>query len=211
MPRDYKYRAAANNRYSRPYPRQRSGGIWRWLLITVLVVAFIFLLQLLVVKIPALIFGQHADPATQQLEDKIKQVIPLEQAAKQPEPTVVKTEPPAPPAEVTRYDFYTILPQAETVVPDHEIKTRVREEFVGKSKLAKYNMQVGSFQKNEEAEALKLKLAKLGIESQIESAKVGATSWRRVKIGPYNNPSIVANITELLQKNNISVLVTESD
>jgi cell division protein FtsN len=95
------------------------------------------------------------------------------------------------------------------VVPDYEIKTRVREELVGKTKATKYVMQAGSFRDAEEANRHKAKLAKLGIESWVEKAKVGNVIWYRIKIGPYDNPSSVATIKELLQKNGVGVVVTE--
>ena len=101
------------------------------------------------------------------------------------------------------------MPQAETVVPDYEIKSRVREELVGKSKSVKYSVQAGSFRDTTEAERHKAKLALLGIESRIEKAKVDTLVWYRVKIGPYDNPSSVSTIKDLLQKNGIGVVVTE--
>jgi cell division protein FtsN len=94
-------------------------------------------------------------------------------------------------------------------VPDYEIQTRVREELVGKTKATKYVMQAGSFREAADAEKHKSKLALLGIESWIEKAKVGNVIWHRIKIGPYDNPSSVSTIKELLQKNGIGVIVTE--
>jgi cell division protein FtsN len=137
----------------------------------------------------------------------VKQPVPVESEKKAEQPAVTAAAEP----EEPRYDFYTILPQAEIVVPDYEIKTRVREELVGKTKTAKYMMQAGSFRETAEAERHKAKLAQLGIESRVEAAKVGNVMWYRVKIGPYDNSSSVSTIKDLLIKNGIGVIVTEGN
>jgi cell division protein FtsN len=148
---------------------------------------------------------------TKPAEEKVKQALVVKQPVaaesekKAEQPAVTAAAEP----EEPRYDFYTILPQAEVVVPDYEIKTRVREELVGKTKTAKYMMQAGSFRETAEAERHKAKLAQLGIESRVEAAKVGNVMWYRVKVGPYDNSSSVSTIKDLLVKNGIGVIVTE--
>jgi cell division protein FtsN len=181
--------------------------IWRWLLVAVLIVAFVVFLNMVRKMVPELI-GSKPEAANQPAADKTKQDV----AGKPPAAaeTEKKAEPAAVETQEPRYDFYTILPQAEVVVPDYEIKSRVREELVGKTKAAKYIMQAGSFREASEADRHKAKLAQLGIEARVEKAKVGNVIWHRVKIGPYDNPSSVSTIKELLQKNGIGVIVTES-
>jgi cell division protein FtsN len=179
--------------------------VWRWLLVAVLIVAFVVFLNMIRKMVPELI-GSKPEIVNQSTTDKTKP----DQASKQQE--TVEAEKKATPAaeiEEPRYDFYTILPQAEVVVPDYEIKSRVREELVGKTKAVKYIMQAGSFREATEADRHKAKLALLGIEAHVEKAKVGNVIWHRVKIGPYDNPSSVSTIKELLQKNGIGVIVTE--
>jgi cell division protein FtsN len=191
--------------------------LWRWLLVAVLIVAFVVFLNMIRKMVPELIADK---PETERplVEEKVKQEVAIkpqmpavEAEKKEPEKKAEQpAEPPPAEPEEPRYDFYTILPQAEVVVPDYEIKTRVREELVGKTKAAKYIMQAGSFREAAEADRHKAKLALLGIESRVEKAKVGNVIWHRVKIGPYDNPSSVSTIKELLQKNGIGVIVTES-
>jgi cell division protein FtsN len=203
MARDYKHRVE-NDRYKKS--RQRKvppNRLWRWLIVLVLIIAFIVALNLISKMVPALFSGKQ-EPISQPLDDKVKQDVSIKAT-----PPSVTEQKPVEPEEPT-YDFYTILPQAETVVPDYEIKTRVREELVGKIKSAKYAMQAGSFRDAGEADHHKAKLALLGIESHVEKAKVGNLVWYRVKIGPYDNPSSVATIKDLLQKNGIGVIVTET-
>lgn len=148
----------------------------------------------------------------------------------------VKTEPvkkeqvqqkkaPEPVHQPPQFDFYTILPQKEVVVPDYEIKTRAREELIGKvnkplvpatqdmasqAKGAQYMVQAGSFREFQEADKLRAKLALMGIESRVEKAKVGNTVWHRVKMGPYAQMTSVSAIRTRLRQNGIDVIVTES-
>lgn len=201
MPRDYKHRAQPSSYGAkRRSPKKAPTLWWRWLLVAALVVAFVVFLNMVRQRVAKLM---EPEPS-QSTALALKVEAPSQQKA-------VKTSEPekAPQPEEPRYDFYTILPQAETVVPDYEIKTRVREELVGKSKATKYMMQAGSFRDAEDAERHKARLALLGIESRIEKAKVGDVIWHRIKVGPYDNPSSVSTIKELLQKNNIGVIVTE--
>lgn len=223
MARDYKHRAQnpgypGNRGGSRGRNRKAPTLWWRWLLVAALIVAFVVFLNMVRGMVGELVAGKSEEVATPP-EQAVKQTLPSQtkspveaEAEKKVEPEK-KAEPvpepePAQPEE-PRYDFYTILPQAETVIPDYEIQSRVREQLVGKTKAAKYVMQAGSFREAPEAERHKAKLALLGIESWIEKAKVGNAIWHRVKIGPYDNPASVSTIKDLLQKNGIGVVVTE--
>jgi cell division protein FtsN len=200
-------------------------------MVAVLIVTFVVLLNMMSQMVKELLAGNTAADLVKD-ETVLKKTLPIaplpeqqtvatvstkkEETAvpkqsvedKMAKPEVAKTEPAKP--EEPRYDFYTILPQAEVVVPDYEIKTRVREELVGKNKTAKYLMQAGSFRDAPDAERLKLRLAQLGIDSKIESAKIGNVMWHRVKVGPYDDPSSVSKIKEMLTKNGIGVIVTET-
>jgi cell division protein FtsN len=214
MARDYKHRVESPSySNSRRKPKKPPKMWWRWLLVAILVAAFIMFLNMIRNMVPELIGKQSETEKTElPVEEKIKQNVtikpPTPEAGKLEKPTD-SPEVPAQPEE-PRYDFYTILPQAETVVPDYEIKSRVREELVGKTKVVKYVMQAGAFREASEAERHKAKLGLLGIEARVEKAKIGNVIWHRVKIGPYDNPSSVSTIKELLQKNGIGVIVTES-
>lgn len=117
-------------------------------------------------------------------------------------PVEAKAKPP-------HFEFYTILPDKEIVVPEYEIKTRTREERVGKAKESQYIMQAGSFKTFKEADQLRAKLALMGIESKVEKAKVGNVTWNRVKMGPFTQMASVNTIRSRLRKNGVDVMVTE--
>lgn len=108
------------------------------------------------------------------------------------------------------FDFYTILPSVEVVIPDHELKTRIREEKLGEGdKNAKYIMQAGSFRDSADAEKLKAKLTAMGIESRVEKAQVGEVFWYRVKVGPYSGMTSVMAIKSQLRDKGIDAIVLE--
>lgn len=130
-------------------------------------------------------------------------------AAKQSKPMKASAPSKKKPVQVPRYDFFTLLPEKEVVVPDYEIKTRNREEKAGKSRAVRYMMQAGSFRNNKDADRLKAKLALIGIESKIELARIGDVNWHRVKLGPFLNMSATEVVRQRLRKNFIDVVVTE--
>ena len=219
MARDYKHRAQTASYGAKRGRNRKSPTVWwRWLLVAALIVAFVVALNMVRIMVAELVAG-NSESVADQADQTIKEELPIQakkpvevEAEKKTEPEPEsKSEPEPEPEqpEEPRYDFYTILPQAETVIPDYEIQSRVREELVGKSKATKYVMQAGSFREESEAERHKAKLALLGIESWIEKAKVGSVIWHRVKIGPYDNPSSVSTIKTLLQSNGIGVIITE--
>lgn len=207
MAKDYKHRISQKKKgqtAKRPVAR------WQWLLIASLVFAFIFFLIYLKVTAP---------------EEKAYVVVPdntatnPKGASEEPKKTADtstekdkgkdnKTDPakPKPP----HFEFYTVLPDKEVVVPDYEQKTRVREERIGKAKEAKYVMQVGSFQTFKEADQLRAKLALMGIASKVDKTKVeGGATLHRVKLGPFTQMKSVNDIRLRLKTMGANVIVTE--
>lgn len=87
-----------------------------------------------------------------------------------------------------RFDFYKLLPKFQVVIPkeDKDVQTDT-----GKTPVAQpgaYVLQVASFQHYSDADAMKAKLALLGIEAKIQQVKVdNGESWNRVRIGPISD------------------------
>ena len=202
MARDYKHRAQAAKR-SRTRQEPGSFGVIRWMMVTALIIGFVVFLVYL--KSPGLQktarLTQNDDKALAKKSSQAETKNNVEGGQN------AKEQKPQPP----QFDFYTILPKKETVVPDHEIKTRTREERVGKNKKASYVIQAGSSRDPKEADALKAKLALMGIESKIQKAKVESMIWYRVKIGPYSQMGSVNTIMSRLQKNGMKPVITEVD
>ncbi len=193
MAKDYKHRTQNKNTASY---RQNSQGLslWRWMLITALIISFVVFLVYLRSTGSKQVTPPQAVP-TKPEEAKIEEA----KQEKKPEPGPV----------LPQFDFYTILPEKEVIVPDHEISTRAREERVGQAKIASYILQAGSFKEFKDADALRAKLALMGIESKVEKAKVGNVVWNRVKMGPYTQMASVSTIRGRLRENGIDVIVIE--
>lgn len=97
-------------------------------------------------------------------------------APKRAEPVVAKP----------KLDFYTILPEVETVLPDRNrgksAKTERPEDGV------RYILQAGSFASFQDADQLKAKLALQGVQAQIQKVTIeGRGEYHRVRLGPYAN------------------------
>jgi len=86
-----------------------------------------------------------------------------------------------------RYDFFTVLPEIEVVVPNREIEQRARDnpEQPATPSGGNYLIQAGSFRSAEDAEALKARLAMHGMVARIQSVSVNGDNWHRVRLGPY--------------------------
>ncbi|MCF7971408.1 MAG: SPOR domain-containing protein [Methylococcaceae bacterium] len=125
-------------------------------------------------------------------------------------PVAEKAKPKAIPKPEVQFDFYKILPEAEFVVPDYEVKTRKREELIGKVKEgASYSVQAGSFRNFKDADSLKAKLILMGFSPKIEKAPVKSVIWYRVKMGPYPRIGSVDAIKSRLTANGMDALVIE--
>lgn len=202
MAKDYKHRAERRDAQNRKRKKKGSTGlsVLKWMLVTGLLIGFaVFLVYL---KSPAFQKSASGSSAQQQGTVISKTTLSANKTA-----TKEKTEPQKP--QAPQFDFYTILPKKEVIVPDHEVKTRTREERIGKNKKASYVIQVGSSQDSKDADRLRAKLALMGIESKIQKAKVESATWYRVKIGPYSQMSSVNTVMSRLQKNGMKPVITE--
>ncbi len=203
MARDYKHRAQSRDTYNRRRNSPESGsvGLFKWMLITALIIGFVVFLVYL--KSPQL---KQSTPLAQAQQTQTKPEKPGANSKPSTDEKAGEQKPKSP-----QFDFYTILPKKEVVLPEHEIKTRTREEQVGKNKNASYVIQAGSSKDYKDADRLKAKLALMGIESKIQKAKVESVIWYRVKIGPYSQMGSVNTIMDRLQKNGMKPVITEVD
>ena len=192
MARDYKHRA------QRGKQRKREGGsAGKWLAVGLLVALFVGFL----------VFLRSTAPPEQRPVREQSLEIPRKSPTTKKSPPAAKKQPDKPQSSTPRFDFYTILPKKEVVIPEHEIKTRKREEKLGNAKPHSYSLQAGSFRNLADADKRKAQLALLGIEARIETALVNGKQWNRVKIGPYSSMSHVDDVRSQLRQNHIDVVV----
>lgn len=121
----------------------------------------------------------------------------------------------APAAPELKFDFYTILPSQEMVVPSESAPATAPQtpkpapEPAGKPSPAPgaYYLQVGSFRKPQEAEAQKARVALLGATASVQRITVGSDQWHRVRIGPYQDMTKLQAVQRRLSKHQIDALL----
>jgi len=117
-----------------------------------------------------------------------------------------------------RYDFFTVLPEMEVVVPEQELAkqqeiARQREATnpaTPATKADSYLLQVGSFKSVAEADEMKAQLALSGIQANVQSVKVNDANWYRVRVGPVQGAAKADEIRMTLQANGIDSLVMKN-
>ncbi|HET9033177.1 MAG TPA: SPOR domain-containing protein [Dokdonella sp.] len=115
-------------------------------------------------------------------------------APRESEPPLVKTED----KPRKNYDFYSVLPEMEVVIPDAEISAKARAEATqaptnpatpAVSASARYLLQAGSYPSAKSADEVKARLAILGFVAQITPVTINGKTWNRVRLGPYASAS----------------------
>ncbi len=117
--------------------------------------------------------------------------------------------------ERPRFEFYTILPEMEVVIPEEELvdETKVDKttniKHVSKEKFVqdKLLLQAGSFKSYPDADKLKAKLALIGLEANIQSVHIGKDKWHRVRIGPFKTLTDINETRVRLAENNIQTII----
>ena len=119
-----------------------------------------------------------------------------------PKTTAIKTE-----DEKQHFDFYTLLPKMEVVIPDSVIDQANRALPQHETNLA-YVLQTGSFRNASDAETMKAELALIGIEADVETVVINdKDTWHRVRLGPFPSMKALNPARRQLKQNNINFLL----
>ena len=115
-----------------------------------------------------------------------------------------------------RYDFFTVLPEMEVVVPEQELSRKAdKTEPVTNSSIAtapdQYILQAGSFRNATDAEQMKARLAMLGSMATVQKVTVNGQTWHRVRIGPFQGARKADEIRRTLADNKIDTLVMKAN
>ncbi len=108
---------------------------------------------------------------------------------------------PAPPPD---FDFYNLLPDQEVVVPEEELNPPAARPSAGQrpkpapAAHRKYLLQVSSVRSAREADAVKAKLAFLGLQAQVSRARIKGVTWYRVRLGPYSSTAEMQQVRKRL-------------
>ncbi|NOR20895.1 MAG: SPOR domain-containing protein [Xanthomonadales bacterium] len=118
-----------------------------------------------------------------------------------------KAEPAKP--KKPRYDFFTVLPEMEVVVPEQELRQQAKptSKPTPGGTQDKYILQVGSFRNAADAEQMKARLALLGSIAAIQTVTVNNQTWHRVRIGPFEGARQADEKRRMLSDNQIDTLV----
>ena len=108
-----------------------------------------------------------------------------------------------------RYDFFTVLPEMEVVVPEQELsrKAEPAPDTTPASTQDSYILQVGSFRNSADAEQMKARLAMLGSMANVQTVTVNGQTWHRVRIGPFKGARAADEKRRMLNDNQIDTLV----
>lgn len=120
---------------------------------------------------------------------------------------------PAEEKEPPAFDFFTVLPEMEVVVPERELEQQAAPgapEPANADNGQAFILQVGSFRNAADAEAMKARLALLGSVANIQTVTVDGATWHRVRVGPVNGARATDQLRRQLQDNGVEVLVVKA-
>jgi cell division protein FtsN len=202
MPRDYKHRAQRKKKRTRLSPWV---GVISGLAIG-LFVAFLVFIKMQAQQPPPAVFDTS--------------ILPPVENTTPPASTEKRMTPPPP---KPRFDFYTLLPEMEVMVPDDEIalpavspapaltqaapparETKTDNRPAAVTPRETYLLQVGSFRNGEQAERFKAELALLGLETSIQKVTIdNKDTYHRVRVGPFHDSGALNHARSLLKKQDI--------
>lgn len=112
-----------------------------------------------------------------------------------------------------RFDFFTVLPEMEVVIPEQELKRKAKPLADSSGSNANtgdqdsYVLQTGSFRNASDAEQMKARLALMGSVATVQTVTVNAQTWHRVRIGPFKGARKADEMRRMLADNQIDTLV----
>jgi cell division protein FtsN len=118
-------------------------------------------------------------------------------------------KPAAPEDESYPYEFYDLLPDQEVVVPPPADDRRATPPPTVERAPGIYVIQAGAFPDFAQADAVKARLALLGIVAQIQQITVDGRSFHRVRVGPIEDPARLKRMQDQLRANRIDHIVVQ--
>jgi cell division protein FtsN len=115
----------------------------------------------------------------------------------------------------TKFDFYTLLPEREVIVPNEReaIKPAEKPKVVpGQAAPAEpaeesLFLQVGSFRAAQEADRRRAQIILLGLEAKVESVQANGDTWYRVQAGPFTSREKLSKARNQLSAQGIESLL----
>ena len=113
----------------------------------------------------------------------------------------------APEEPAKSYDFYSMLPKFEVVVPEKDKDVRPDTRGVPETRRGTYVLQAGSYKNFADADRVRAQLALQGVESKVQKVSVDNDTWHRIRIGPISKLDELNRLRILLRKADVDVLV----
>lgn len=193
--------------YRRGSKKKTSGGIpaWFWLLGGILIGLGAAVTLMLKGYLPEL--KQHSPSVDTAPSGKTESALVVEDNKQAKKPEKPKKR---------RYDFFTVLPEMEVVVPEQELsrKADTPEPPTDTTPIESqdnYILQVGSFRNAQDAEQMKARLALLGSMATVQTVTVNGETWHRVRIGPFKGARKADEMRRMLSDNQIDTLVMKAN
>lgn len=117
------------------------------------------------------------------------------------------TDPAATEEAVADYGFYEMLPKSEVVIPEATDEKAPALPNAPIERPGVYVLESGSYRNPEDAERMRAKLARLGVEASIQRVTVGTAVIHRVRIGPINTLPTLNRTRATLRAADIDVVV----
>ena len=156
----------------------------------------------------------------------LPQTNPEAAAPKEGEQAVADDAAKKPPPPKKTYDFYSVLPEMEVVIPDAELSAKAKAEQQRQQQaLAQgqngtsapaptptpeagqhYFLQAGSYPDAKAAEEAKARLALLGFVAKVTPITINGKTWNRVRVGPYASASDIETAKKSLADAGISAI-----
>jgi cell division protein FtsN len=206
--------AKSSKQAYRPNERQ-AWPAWVWLGLGVLLGLALSALVLIKDWAPMLRKKNLPQPNAEATAPKESETAVADEAAKKP----------APPKKT--FDFYSVLPEMEVVIPDAELSAKARAEqqrqqqAMAQSQAAnntaatplpapesggRYVLLAGSYSDAKAADEAKAKLAMLGVVAKVQSITINGKVWNRVMVGPYANASDTESAKKSLADNGVKAI-----
>jgi cell division protein FtsN len=130
-------------------------------------------------------------------------------AAVEAAPAPLPGKPGDKPMERPRCDFYKMLPSGEEAAPAPAPAEKT--ERVESAPTEILFLQAGSFQKPEDADNLRAKLALLGLDASVQPVNIPEKgTLHRVRIGPFKKPEEMNRARSLLAENGIQARLVKA-
>lgn len=106
-----------------------------------------------------------------------------------------------------QFDFYDRLKNQEVVIPEQERTAAAGQPTSVIDRPGVYVLQPGAYRDAAEAERLRARLARLGVQAVIQRVAIDADEFHRVRVGPYEDLKELNAMRAKLRAADIDALV----